>query len=321
MVTVYIPDEKYEQKYGKKIEYMMDERLKIRTDEKIKKMLQQNDKDFFAIVDGAEGSGKSWFAIQWAKYVDPSLDLSRIVFTPDEFKEAIQKAKKGQAVVYDEAFTGIGSRSSLSATNRVLVSLAMQIRQKNLFVVLVQPSVFLLDKYFVMFRSKCLVHIYENHGRRGYFRIYNQKKIKKIILLGAKTMSYSPKVYTKFRGRFYGKFGLGEEIEDSYRKKKAKALENAEKTPMNAGQIKYREQRDTILYCLRKITKMSYREIESYLGDYDIDMTYQQIRNICAKRGDKEQEKDKKELESIENESEIGENSENVLEIDENDDF
>jgi len=146
MVTVYIPDEKYEQKYGKKIEYMIDEKLKNRTDEKIKKVLKLNDKDFFAIVDGAEGSGKSWFAIQWAKYVDHSLDLSRIVFTPEEFREAIQKAKKGQAVVYDEAFTGIGSRSSLSATNRMLVSLAMQIRQKNLFVVLVQPSVFLLDK-------------------------------------------------------------------------------------------------------------------------------------------------------------------------------
>ena len=294
MAIVKINDIEYYNKFKKEIEYYLDDRLKRSTDIRIIEALRDKDKDFFGIVDGPEGAGKSWFAMQWGKYVDNSLNLSRIVFTPEEFKEAIFKAKKNQCIIYDEAFTGMGARSSLSSINRYLVSLAMQIRQKNLFIILVLPSVFLLDKYFVMFRAKCLVHVYENKGRRGYFRVYNPRKIKELIMLGKQTMSYSKKVWTKFKGRFYGKFALGDELEDVYRKKKAKALEESEKNPMSAGQVKYREQRDTILYCLRKLTKLSYKKIENYLGDYEVDLTYQQIRNICAKRGDKEQEEDEK---------------------------
>jgi len=309
--VVTIEDEEYFKKYGKKISYYLDKNLKKSSDEKIIKALQKNDKDFFAIVDGPEGSGKSWFAIQWGKYVDPSLNLSRIVFTPEEFKEAVFRAKKNQCIIYDEAFTGMGARSSLSSINRYLVSLAMQIRQKNLFVILVLPSVFLLDKYFVMFRAKCLVHIYENKGIRGYFRVYNSKKIKLLIQLGAKTMSYSKKVYTRFRGRFYGKFGLGEENESIYRKKKSKALSESESNPMSAGQIKYKEQRDVFIYLFRKISNFTYQEIANYLLDYGIDMSYSQIRNICTKFGDIEKEtdkKDKKEEEKDENEPDSTEN-------------
>jgi hypothetical protein len=289
-MIVKIKDEDYERKFPtKKIEYYLDDRLKNKTDDKIIKALDKNDKDFFAIVDGAEGTGKSWFAIQWGKYADPTLDLSRIVFTPDEFKNAVFKAKRKQCIIYDEAFTGMGSRSSLSSINRYLVSLAMQIRQKNLFVILVLPSVFLLDKYFVMFRSKVLVHIYENKGIRGYFRVYNSKKIKQLVVLGKQTFSYVKGVYTKFKGRFYGKFGLGDELEEAYRKKKAKALTEAEHNPMSAGQVKYMEQRDLSLYLLRKYSKLTYQELSNLILDYQIDLSYQQIRNICAKFGDKDE--------------------------------
>jgi len=291
---VTINDSIYEKNYGKKISYYLEPRLKIRTDQKIRGVLKQDDKDFFAIVDGKEGSGKSWFSFQWAKYVDNTFNLKRIVFSPEEFKQAIFKAKKGQAIVYDEAFTGLSSRSSLSGINRYLVSLAMQIRQKNLFVILVLPSVFLLDKYFVMFRAKCLVHVYENKKfGRGYFKIFNNAKIKQLIIAGKATYSYSVKVKTRFKGRFYGKFALGDENEQKYRDMKSKALENAEKNPMSAGQIKYREQRDLVLFLLRKNTSMTYEQLANLLNDYDFEITYVQISRICAKFGDKSDKNDK----------------------------
>lgn len=289
-MIVQIDDPEYEKKYGKKIEYFMEDRLVKATDEKIKVALSKKDKDFFAIVDGTEGSGKSTMSLQWAKYVDPSFNISRICFTPDEFKEAIFKAKKGQAIVYDEAFTGLGSRSALSSVNRYLVSLAMQVRQKNLFIILALPSVFLLDKYFVMFRTKVLVHIYENKGRRGYFRIYNPKKIKRLILEGKSTYSYSKKVYTHFKGRFYGKFALGDELEEAYKDRKLKALKSVETNPMTAAQVKYKEQRDLFIYLLRKNAKLTYREISNLLLDYNVDISYVQIRNICSKFGDEDKQ-------------------------------
>jgi hypothetical protein len=291
-MIVEIDDKVYEAKHWKKISYYFDDRLKNKSDEKIKKVIEYKDKDFFAIVDGGEGAGKSTFAFQWAKYVDPSFCLERIVFSPEEFKEAIFKAKKGQAIVYDEAFSGLGSRSALSSINRYLVSLAMQIRQKNLFIILVLPSVFLLDKYFVMFRAKVLVHVYENHGVRGYFRVYPPKKIKYLILLGKGTYSYSKKVKTGFKGRFYGKFALGEEMEEKYRKRKMKSLEQTESNPMTAGQVKYKEQRDLAIYLYRKMSNQTYQEIANILLDYGIDISYVQIRNICVKFGDVAQKDD-----------------------------
>jgi len=301
--VVVIKDPKYE----KPIQYYLDPLLKKNLDEKLIPSLQKKDKDAVICIDGAEGAGKSTFAFQIGKYVDPTLDLSRVVFDAESFRKAIFKAKKGQCVIYDEAFTGFSSRSSLSAINRVLVSLMMQMRQKNLFVLIVLPTFFLLDKYVALFRTKALIHVYENKGIRGYFRLYNRKKKKLLYLMGKQTYSYGSKasgkyVRTKFKGRFYGVFALGDEkCEEEYRKKKIKALEMTEKNPMTAGQIKYREQRDIILYLLRKTSKMTYQELANLLGDYNIEMSYVQISRICAKFGDKEQKSDKKSEKEPEN--------------------
>lgn len=284
MGKVIIKDEKT----GKVIEYYIENRLKKVLDDKIKPSLLKKDKDCVIALDGKEGGGKSTFAFQVAKYVDPTFNLSRIVFSPDEFREAIYKAKKGQAIVFDEAFTGFSSRSSLSGINRVLVSLMMQMRQKNLLVIIVLPTFFLLDKYVALFRAKALFHVYESKGNRGYFRVYNSKLKKMLYLTGSKTYSYSGKfVRTKFRGRFYGKFALGDwGEEDKYRLKKMKALEDSEKSPMSSGQVKYREQRDLIIYCFRKFSKFTYQQLTNYLDDYQLGISMPQIAKICQKFGD-----------------------------------
>jgi len=268
-------------------EYYIEPRLQKNL-EKIKQDLKKKDKDTVLVVDGKEGSGKSTFAMQIGKYVDPSLDLSRIVFSPEDFREAILKAKKGECIIYDEAFTGYSSRSSLSPVNRVLVSLAMQMRQKNLFILIVLPTIFLLDKYMAMFRTKALVHVYESKGIRGYFRIFNSKKKKYLILKGQKTMSYSHKgLYTNFSGRFYGKFALGgEEVEKNYRIKKEKALSNSEKTSMTSAQVKYMEQRNLLFYIIRKNLKLTFREMSNLLSDYGLEIAHNQLATICAKFGD-----------------------------------
>jgi len=293
-VSVKVKDEKN----GFEISYSMDLRLRKNIDEKVKPALQKKDKDYIICIDGNEGSGKSWFGFQIGKYIDPSLGLSRVVFNAEQFRQAVFKAKKGQVVIYDEAFTGLSSRASLSGINRALVSLMMQMRQKNLCIILILPTFFLLDKYAALFRSKVLFHVYENSGRRGYFRLYNSRLKKYLYLTGKKDYSY--KVRTRFKGRFYGKFALGDEsVEKKYREMKAKALEETEKAPMTAGQVKYREQRDILIYLFRKFSGLPYEKIETLLGDYDLEMSAVQLRNVCAKFGDKghiNSEKHKKEL-------------------------
>ncbi len=280
-------------KFKEPIKYYLDPRLKNNFDKKIIPSLLEKDKDCVLAIDGAEGCGKSTLAFQIGKYIDPTLNLDRIVFDSESFRQAIFKAKKGQCVIYDEAFTGFSSRSSLSAVNRALVSLMMQMRQKNLLVIIVLPTFFLLDKYVALWRTRALIHVYENKGRRGYFRVYNKKLKKLLYLFGKQTYSYNVKIgkerlYTSFRGHFYGVFALGDkDSEIKYRKKKAKALEDTEKNPMTAGQVKYREQRDIIIFLLRKNLKLTYAQMSNLLGDYDFDMSIAQLGQVCSKFGDK----------------------------------
>jgi len=256
MAKIEIKDKKFD----KLITYYMDDRLKSNFQGKVIEKLEKKDKDFFLAIDGREGSGKSTLALQIGKFVDPSLDLSRVVFNAEDFRQAIYKAKKGQCIIFDEAFTGLSSRASLSGVNKTLIGLMMQMRQKNLFIIIVLPTFFLLDRYVAIFRANILIHVYETGGNRGYFRLYNYRLKKYLYLIGKPLYSYAPsKIRTRFKGRFYGVFALGDQKEeDKYRKKKVKAVEDTEKNPMSAGQIKYREQRDIILYLLRKNTKLTY---------------------------------------------------------------
>ena len=187
--------------------------IKERFDNKIIPDIRKKDKDCVIAIDGNEGSGKSTLGLQWCRYIDSSFNLSRVVFTPEEFRDAIYKAKKGQAIMFDEAFTGFSSRAALSGVNKTLISLMMQIRQKNLFIVIVLPTIFLLDKYISIFRTRVLIHVYEVRGRRGFFKVYSSKK-KKLLILHKDARAYSYGIYTRKKGRFYGVFALGDKEED-----------------------------------------------------------------------------------------------------------
>ena len=302
MAKISIPKQSDDQE---EITYFMEDKLRHSLDKKIIPDLSKRDKDSVLIIDGNEGSGKSTLALQIGKYVDNTLDLSRIVFTPEEFREAVLKSKPKQVIIYDEAFTGLSARASLSGMNKILVSLMMQMRQKNLCVIIVLPTIFLLDKYASIFRSRALLHVFESKkGVRGYFKVYNRKQKKLLYLFGSKTYNYSPrigkrKLFTKFRGRFYGVFALGDDdIEKKYRDKKMKALSETEKNPVTSAQVRYREQRDVVIHILRKHIKLSYREISNMFKDYDFELSFRHIASICSKFDDKPTETDKSDEES-----------------------
>ena len=180
------------------------------------------DWDMVFVVDGYEGSGKSVLAQQMAKYCDPTIGLDRIVFTPKEFIEAIKKSKQYEAIIYDEAFRGMSSRAAMSAINRTLMSVLAQIRQKNLFVFIVIPSIFELDRYAAVWRSRALIHVYtKDNFKRGSFAFFDQNRKKDLYMLGKKYFSYR-----KPPSNFYGSFSNGYVVDEpDYRKKKVEALD------------------------------------------------------------------------------------------------
>lgn len=191
----------------------------------ISKEVIKKDWDMVFIVDGGEGSGKSTLAMQMAKYCDPTLTLDRVVFTPSELRKAIIEADKFQAVIYDEAYTGLSSRATMSLINRTLISMLAEIRQKNLFVFVVMPTYFDLDKYVALWRSRVLIHVYTRNYQRGYFAFYNYDKKKMLYVLGKKYYSYG-KPKANFIGRFTKYYVVNAK---AYLKKKKESLLNREK--------------------------------------------------------------------------------------------
>jgi hypothetical protein len=186
----------------------------------------KDDFDWIFIVDGRERSGKSVVAQQCAKYVDPTFCLDRICFTPDEFSNAIINAEKFSAVVYDEAYGGMSSRAAMSEINRTLMSMLAEIGQKNLFVFIVLPCFFEIDKYAGVWRSAGLFHVYlGDEFSRGQYAFWNYQKKKLLYILGKKFYSYS-----RPKPNFIARFNRGYSVdEQEYRQKKLASLKAREK--------------------------------------------------------------------------------------------
>lgn len=253
-------------KTGITYKYHIDAWLQRFLDKKVRERINKRDKDYVLLLDGYEGSGKSTLAQQISKYVDPSLSLDRVCMTADEFKEAILKAEKGQAVIYDEAVTGLTAGDSIGRVGRLLKSLMMQMRQKNLFVIVILPSVFEFNKYAVLSRAMSLFHTYESHGKMGFWTAFNRKALRLLYLKGKKTHSY--KVHTPFRGRFFGKYTVDEE---QYREKKLKALEKMDDDG-ETEEKKSLKQRNLLLYLLKK-KGMTYMDIEKAFKEHKLNFT------------------------------------------------
>lgn len=257
---------------GEKGNLYVDNELHNRIETKIKPKLKKKDYDWVWIVDGSEGSGKSVFSMQLARIIDPTFCLERVCMTPNEFTKAIIKAEKGQAVVFDEGFTGLSSRASLTEINRLMVSLMMEMRQKNLFIVVVMPTIFLLDRYVALFRARGLFHIYTKDGRRGRWVYFNNKSKKQLYIYGKKLFSYS-KPRSNFRGRFADQYVVNEE---EYRKKKAETL--AKKSRSTRAEV-FKRQRDILFYIMDKKLNVKQDRIASYCKDLGYNITRQNISN------------------------------------------
>lgn len=200
-------------------EMYMDEFLKTNWDRA--KELMREDWDMVILYDGYEGSGKSVKAMQDAAYFDPNFSLDKITFTAREFSKMIRGAKEYSAVVYDEAYIGLSSRSAMSLINRTLVKMLAEIRQKKLFVGIVMPTFFDLDRYAAIWRSRALVHVYTTKDfKRGRFMFFNNERKKSLYLLGKKFYSYH-KPPANFLGRFTNFYPVDEA---AYRKRKKDSL-------------------------------------------------------------------------------------------------
>ncbi len=188
---------------NEEISYHLSEKLEPKWKE-LGQMVIKRNKDRVYVVFGFERSGKSTWTFQQAKYIDSTFNIDRICFTPEQFLEQIRITPPGCVVVFDEAFRGFSSKSTLSKVNKLLVQAMMEIGRKNLIIFIVLPSFNLLENYVAVHRSNALFQIYEkkDSSYRGW-RCYNRKKKAQMYFKSKRNYGIVPYTKTKITGKFF----------------------------------------------------------------------------------------------------------------------
>ncbi len=262
----------------------IDDRLAKDIDDTIIPDLMDKDSDGVFCVDGGEGSGKSKFSDLLCGYVassilkhyklDVNYSVDSFALSPQQFRNTILHAKKNSIVVYDEAHKGMGARRSLSEINNILVDLMMEMRQKNLLVILVLPTFFMLDKYAAIFRTKGLFHIYRGKnpktGKRekGFWVYFNEKYKLLLYIKGKQYLNYNCIEWPSYTGRFYNQYIIDEK---AYREKKVQAFKQHGKRETKAEV--YLEQRNSVIYALYTELNIGSPTLTKKLAQYGLHLS------------------------------------------------
>jgi len=242
------------------------------------KIIKEANQDRVFIITGREGSGKSLLAMQLAWIIDNNFNLDDIAFVGEQFSSLIKTTKK-KVAIFDEAFNGLSSKGAISKQNKAILRTLIECRQRNLIVFIVLPSIFLLEKYLVLYRSQALFHtaISKKNYKNRFYKVYNYSNKKLLYIYGHKFMSYSKPFISK-KHRFYGKYPPTIN-EKEYEKKKLLAFQDRvkEEVPEVTRQIK---QRDKLIYYMNTELKVKQTAIAGVLNCQEDKFAPQQVSKI-----------------------------------------
>jgi len=142
-------------------------------------------KNVILIIVGETGSGKSWASLRIAERLDPKFTIDNVVFDVVSFINAVENAKKGTAIVFDEVGIGASNRSSMSNINKAVSALAQSFRHRNTFNILTLPSFDMVDKHLrqlahfqietiMVANDKCLTKFKTIQNNPGYGKVYRK---------------------------------------------------------------------------------------------------------------------------------------------------
>jgi len=112
----------------------------------IKHRILNENKAAMILIVGEMGSGKSLAGVSMACKIDPSWKNHKtIVYTSEEFLTAIDNAKKGQVIIWDEVGVGVPAREWQKAQNKMISILMQILRYKNVCVIFTTPNIRFID--------------------------------------------------------------------------------------------------------------------------------------------------------------------------------
>ncbi len=199
------------------------------------------------LIDGRPGSGKSTLAGQIACFLtDGKFTIDYESFNQKQTFNIMKTMVEGDCCVIDESFDVINKRTAQTSANMLTINMLQQMRSRKVFILILLPSFYDLDKNVSLWLASALLHCYrspEPLGKRGQYVAYNIQGIQRLWLYGRQSYSYSLKI-TKpnFRARFTKYFPLDEK---EYEDKKRKSLtENPKEKTQDS---KYYQQRNILI--------------------------------------------------------------------------
>jgi len=232
---------------------------------RVKKKVISNSDLFTGIVDGRVGTGKSTLAAQLAYFCsDGKLTLDNVVFTPKQFMDQLNNAKPGTNIILDEAFDTMNKRKSRSAENMEVLSLMQKMRVKRVFIWIVLPYYYDLDKNVILGLADILFHVWrKDFGTRGSYSVYDRKKLKSLWLTRRQYYDYPKFVEApNFHSKFNKFFPFNE---DEYQKKKIESFTKAEQDTKSKKIERIIEHRAELINILRE-KGMKIKEIAGKLN-------------------------------------------------------
>lgn len=196
------------------------------------------DRDCVGIISGRgmTRNGKSTFGIQigyyisWllaggemdirrnddGKHINPvvikypskkvNFSLNNLVYSPDELISKARELPKSSVIIYDEGRSGLDSKGTMSALNKMLEDFFQECGVFNHVILIILPNFFKLNEDIATSRSMFLIDTYcDDDWNRGFFNFYNLHQKEWLYFLGKKKIGVTNK-YLSVTPSFYGRF-------------------------------------------------------------------------------------------------------------------
>lgn len=159
--------------------------------------------DSILLIDGRRRSGKSTLAMQIAYLLDPDLSIDNYISGLEDAPLQIEKAKDGAPLIFDEGSLVAGSKDTMSAQSKKLHKIIDVIGAKQLTLIFCMPSFLDISRSIVMNHAMFLIRVGTKKTlARGIFRVYKNKKMKRLYDLSKKDPTLAKKVMYSFNGKF-----------------------------------------------------------------------------------------------------------------------
>jgi len=147
-------------------------------------IIKDKDDDFLLMLIGATGSGKSMLGLHiMDDYMQDEANIDFVGLNRKDFALSLNKVRERKGLkmcIYDEA--NISKRDSLTKFNKKLIDLYMAIRGLNIFHIWCNPSIEMLDKFFIQERINGVIYCRTKDTTKARLYYYfNKKAILKIL--------------------------------------------------------------------------------------------------------------------------------------------